>query len=95
MTALISLAIAKISFLWVDALDSSDETSGRFLILVTAWTISATSSLNIALSSWYVVPQSSIVSWRRPAANVTVADFDGTGIYLVWVESQSGVVQLL
>ena len=27
--------------------------------------------------------------------NVTVADFGGTGIYLVWVESQSGVVQLL
>lgn len=28
-------------------------------------------------------------------ANVTVADFGGTGIYLVWVESQSGIVQLL
>ena len=27
--------------------------------------------------------------------NVTVADFEGTGIYLVWVESQSGIVQLL
>ena len=28
-------------------------------------------------------------------ANVTVADFEGTGVYLVWVESQSGIVQLL
>ena len=28
-------------------------------------------------------------------ANVTVADFEGVGIYLIWVESQSGVVQLL
>ena len=27
--------------------------------------------------------------------NVTVADIAGTGIYLVWVDSQSGVVQLL
>lgn len=27
--------------------------------------------------------------------NVTVADFEGTGVYLVWVESQSGIVQLL
>lgn len=27
--------------------------------------------------------------------NVTVADFEGIGIYLVWVESQSGIVQLL
>jgi hypothetical protein len=28
-------------------------------------------------------------------ANVTVADIAGTGIYLVWVDTQSGVVQLL
>ena len=28
-------------------------------------------------------------------ANVTVADISGTGIYLVWVDTQSGVVQLL
>lgn len=28
-------------------------------------------------------------------ANVTVADIAGTGVYLVWVDSQSGVVQLL
>ena len=27
--------------------------------------------------------------------SVTVADVAGTGIYLVWVDSQSGVVQLL
>lgn len=27
--------------------------------------------------------------------NVTVADIAGTGIYLVWVDSQSGTVQLL
>ncbi len=27
--------------------------------------------------------------------DVTVADIAGTGIYLVWVDSQSGVVQLL
>lgn len=27
--------------------------------------------------------------------NVTVADIAGTGIYLVWVDTQSGVVQLL
>lgn len=27
--------------------------------------------------------------------NVTVADIPGTGVYLVWVDSQSGVVQLL
>lgn len=27
--------------------------------------------------------------------NVTVADVAGTGIYLVWVDAQSGVVQLL
>lgn len=27
--------------------------------------------------------------------NVTVADIPGTGIYLVWVDSQSGNVQLL
>lgn len=27
--------------------------------------------------------------------NVTVADVAGTGIYLVWVDTQSGVVQLL
>ena len=28
-------------------------------------------------------------------ANVTVADIPGTGVFLVWVDSQSGVVQLL
>jgi hypothetical protein len=28
-------------------------------------------------------------------ANVTVADIAGTGIFLVWVDTQSGVVQLL
>lgn len=28
-------------------------------------------------------------------ANVTVADIPGTGIYLVWVDTQSGTVQLL
>lgn len=28
-------------------------------------------------------------------ANVTVADIAGTGIYLVWVDTQSGTVQLL
>lgn len=28
-------------------------------------------------------------------ANVTVADIAGTGVYLVWVDTQSGVVQLL
>ena len=28
-------------------------------------------------------------------ANVTVADIAGTGIYLVWVDTQSGVVQLI
>lgn len=28
-------------------------------------------------------------------ANVTVADIAGTGIYLVWVDTQSGVAQLL
>jgi hypothetical protein len=28
-------------------------------------------------------------------ANVTAADITGTGVYLVWVDSQSGVVQLL
>lgn len=28
-------------------------------------------------------------------ANVTVADIAGTGIFLVWVDSQSGTVQLL
>lgn len=27
--------------------------------------------------------------------NVTVADIAGTGIYLVWVDTQTGVVQLL
>lgn len=27
--------------------------------------------------------------------NLTVADFGGTGIYLIWVESQSGTVQLI
>lgn len=27
--------------------------------------------------------------------NVTVADIAGTGIFLVWVDSQSGIVQLL
>ena len=28
-------------------------------------------------------------------ANVTVADIPGTGVYLVWVDTQSGNVQLL
>lgn len=28
-------------------------------------------------------------------SNLTVADFGGQGIYLVWVESQSGTVQLI
>ena len=28
-------------------------------------------------------------------SNVTVADISGTGVYLVWVDTQSGVVQLL
>ena len=27
--------------------------------------------------------------------NATVADYKGTGIYLVWVETQSGIVQVI
>ena len=36
-----------------------------------------------------------MVKFTYTPNDVTVADFEGTGIYLVWVESQSGVVQLL